>query len=56
MPWRDTLAAVHKAPAMRPRSSDFSNSVEAARSALRQAGPSATSPSPPKMTKRRASS
>ena len=47
MPWPDTRAAVHMAPARSPRSSDFSNSVEAARSAARQAGPSAPSPSPP---------
>ena len=46
---------VHGAPAMRPRSSDFSNSVEAACSAARQAGPSAPSPSPTKVTGRRAS-
>ena len=56
MPWTDTLAAVHMAPAMRPRSSDFSNLVEAARGAARQAGPSAPSPSPPKVTGRCASS
>ena len=55
MPWPDTRAAVHMAPAMRPRSGDFSNSLEAARSAARQAGPSALSPSPPKVTRRRAS-
>ena len=56
MPWPETRAAVHMAPARRPRSSDFSNSVEAARSAARQAGPSAPSPSPPKVTGRHASS
>ena len=50
MPWPDTLAAVHKAPAVRPRSSEFSNSVDAVRSAARQAGPCAPSPSPPKVT------
>ena len=57
MPWPDTRAgfAVHMAPAMRPRS-DFSNSVEATRSAARHAGPSVPSSSPPKVTGRRASS
>ena len=50
MPWPDTLAAVHMAPAMRPRSSDFSSSVEATCRAARQAGPSAPSPCPPKVT------
>ena len=54
MPWLDTLAAIHRSPAMRPRSSDFSKSVEVARSAARQAGPSAPSPNPPKVTGRRA--
>ena len=56
MLWPDTLAAVHMAPAMRPRSSAFSNSVEAACMAARQAGPSAPSPKPPKVTRHRASS
>ena len=46
VPWTDTLAGVHKALTMRPCSSDFSNSVEAARSAARQVGPSASLPSP----------
>ena len=49
-----TPGVVHKAPAMRPRSSDLSNSVEASRSAARQ--PSTSSPTPPKVTGRRASS
>ena len=40
------------APARSPRSSDFSNSVEAARGAARQDGPSAQFPSPPKVTGR----
>ena len=44
MPWPDNLAAVQRAPAMRPRSSDFSSSVEATRSAARQAGPFAICP------------
>ena len=39
MLWPDTRAAVHMAPAKSPRSSDFSNSVEAARSAARQKPP-----------------
>ena len=56
MLWPDTLTAGHRAPAMRPRNSDFSNSVEATRTAARQAGPSAPSPSPPKVIGRRASS
>ena len=56
MPWPDTLVGVDRAPAMRPRSSDFSNSVEAPRIAARQAGPSTPSPSPPKVTGRRTSS
>ena len=41
---------------MRPRSMDFSSSVEATHSAARQAGPSAPSSNPPKVTGRRASS
>ena len=56
MPWPDTRAAVHMAPVRSPRSSDFYGSVEAARTAARQAGPSAPSPSPPKVMGRRASS
>ena len=56
MPRPDTRAAVHVAAARRPRNSEFSSSVEAARSAARQAGPSALSPSPLKVTGRRASS
>ena len=56
MPWPDIVAAVHMAQAMGPRSSDFSNSVEAARSAARHARPSAPSPSALKATGRRASS
>ena len=53
--WPDTWAAVHMVPATSPRSSDFPNSVKAARSAARQAGPSAPAPRPPKVTGRRAS-
>ena len=49
-PWPDTWAAVHMAPVRSPRSSDFYNSVEAVRSAARQAGPFAPSPSPQKVT------
>ena len=56
VPWPDNLIAVHVAPAMRPHGSDFSNSVEAARSAARRAGPSASSPRPPKVTGRCTSS
>ena len=39
MRWPDTLATVPLAPAMRPRSSKFSNSVEAARNAARRCRP-----------------
>ena len=56
MPWPDTLAAVHRPPAMRGRSSDFSNSAEVARSDAQRSGPSAPSLGPPKVTGRRASS
>ena len=56
MPWPDTLATVHTARTMRPCSSDFSNLMEAARSAAWPGGPSAPSPSPPKVTGHRASS
>ena len=48
VPLPDTLAAVHRSLAMRLRTSDLSNSVEAARGAW-QAGPSSPSPSPPKV-------
>ena len=41
---------------MRPRNSDFFNSVEAVRSATRQPVPFATSPSLPRVTRHRASS
>ena len=43
-------------PAMRPHSSNFSNSVGATRIAARQARPSASALRPPKVTGRRASS
>ena len=56
VPWPDTLATVHGAPAMSPRNSDFCNLLEAARGAARQAGPFAPSPRTPKMMGRRASS
>ena len=56
MRWLETRAAVHRAPAMRLRSSDFSRSVEATRIATQQAGPSAPSPRPLKVTGHRTSS
>ena len=42
-----TRAAVHSAPANKPRRSEASSSVDATRSAARQASPSTPSPSPP---------